>query len=334
MPGAGSLSSCSACVDYIRLHFLPASRKLQSVTVLLIGLSFLQATAAAQTNFGSIALGSSSNATVTLTIATAGTLSSISVVTQGVPALDFTNAGGGTCSTGTAYAAQATCTVIVTFSPAAAGTREGAVVLADSSGVMATGYLEGTGQAPQTAFLPGVVSTVAGGFDPSSYAVGTVNLAADAGGNVFVLNDYGEDSEGLYKETPAAGTYTQSTLLSDVGGYCIAIDGAGDFYACGGGGLNIVTLLGGAYTWTIAFISDETTAVAVDANGYVYYSDGFGAVYAPQGTIKLVDPAAWQSMERRTSMLLPTTLLTSQRCSRRHPQTGVTRKPQSSATWW
>jgi len=56
---------------------------------------------------------------VTVTIATAGTPSSIQVLTQGAANLDFTETTGGTCSTTTAYTAGQTCTVNVVFKPRA-----------------------------------------------------------------------------------------------------------------------------------------------------------------------------------------------------------------------
>src|SRR5208337_1653156 len=59
-------------------------------------------------NFGSINAGSSSSATaVTLNFAAAGTLGSITVLTQGAPGLDFTNAGAGSCAVGTSYSVGA-----------------------------------------------------------------------------------------------------------------------------------------------------------------------------------------------------------------------------------
>ena len=58
------------------------------------------ATAVAQTDFGPVNVGASAAMTVTLTIPSAVTLGGISVATQGVPGLDFTNAGSGTCAAG------------------------------------------------------------------------------------------------------------------------------------------------------------------------------------------------------------------------------------------
>jgi large repetitive protein len=77
---------------------------LSAVVVLLCGAAV---DASAQTSFGSVAVGSSASATVTVTIPAAATLTGISVVTQGAPNLDFTNAGGATCATATPYSPNA-----------------------------------------------------------------------------------------------------------------------------------------------------------------------------------------------------------------------------------
>ncbi len=71
-----------------------------SLLGLLVVIVSLPISAAAQANFGSVNLGSSSTTTVTVNLPNSVTLSSVSVVTKGVPNLDFTDAGGGTCNVG------------------------------------------------------------------------------------------------------------------------------------------------------------------------------------------------------------------------------------------
>ena len=89
-------------------------------------------------SFGPLAVGGSSAAPVTVTLATAGRLGSISVRTLGAEKLDFTNAGGGTCTVGTVYTAGATCTVSVAFAPKYAWAPSGAVVLFSGAGATGT----------------------------------------------------------------------------------------------------------------------------------------------------------------------------------------------------
>lgn len=201
-------------------------RRLRSFFVFLaaVSLPMTAATAAAQTNFGSVNVGGSGAALVTLTIPSAVTLGSIAVVMKGAENLDFNNAGGGTCAVGTAYASNATCTVIVTFKPELAGTRYGAVVLSDNSGnAIATVYLEGTGHGPQVAFAPGTESVVptVGLSNPSGVAV-------DGNGNLYVSDP---NNGRVLKETWSNGNYSQSTIFSGLN-YpgALAIDGGGNIY--------------------------------------------------------------------------------------------------------
>ena len=85
-------------------------------------------------NFNTVNVGTTSSAqTVTFTFINPVTLGStpVAVLTQGVAGLDFKNTNGGNCAAG-AYAANATCTVTVNFTPGAPGPRLGSVVLLDA----------------------------------------------------------------------------------------------------------------------------------------------------------------------------------------------------------
>ncbi len=140
-----------------RTASLSPMRRLFQLPVLLFALSLTIASLAAdaQTNFGSVAVGSSAASSVTVTIPSAVTLGSISVLTQGTAGLDFTNSGTGTCSSGTSYAAGQTCTVEVAFKPQYPGGRYGVVLLKDGSGnLIATSYLYGIGLGPADRIRP------------------------------------------------------------------------------------------------------------------------------------------------------------------------------------
>jgi hypothetical protein len=101
------------------------------------------------------------------------TLSQILVVTQGATGRDFTNAGGGSCKTGTTYAAGSSCTVNVNFAPRYAGLRMGAVELEDSVGLArATQFIQGVGNGPQVVFLPGAATFIDPIVTGSRYALG------------------------------------------------------------------------------------------------------------------------------------------------------------------
>jgi len=242
--------------------------------------------AAAQTNFGSVKLGGSAELTVTVPVSSVNLLSSIRVVTQGAPNLDFTAAVGGSCATGSAYAAS--CTVAVTFAPKFVGVRYGAVILEDASGVVGTAYLQGTGVGPQTIYLPGGQSTVAS-FTPS--ISWTSAVAVNGGGNLFIT-DYDRFSDGLarlYNEKLSAGSYSQSVVpVSAMSGpYGVAVDGAGYIYITDTDNFRVLKEMpwaGGYAESTVAsFVHIDGSApigVAVDGGGNVYISLG-----AADGTV-------------------------------------------------
>jgi len=242
--------------------------------LILAGLLLPTATPAQQStssyNFGSLAIGASATQSLTLTIPSSATLGGIAVSTQGVANLDFTN-GGGSCAVGTAYAASATCTVSVNFTPKLAGTRYGAVVLSDDSGnVIATDYLQGSGTGPQVNFLPGTESTVGSGFDE----VG--DLIVDGSGNLYITDI---NNSRVLKETWTGTGYTQSTFLSEPNVPSpTGVDGAGNLYMSSDS-LNQVqkwTWTGSGYVQTTigSGLYIPTSAVA-DGAGNVYIADAF-----------------------------------------------------------
>jgi len=161
-----------------------------------------------------------------------GTLGAISVVTQGLPNLDFTLAGGSTC-TGSVTAGT-TCTVNATFAPKLAGGRMGGVLITGESGnVIAKTLLYGAGIGPQIATLTNFQSESVPNLPgpsglPSPYQNFPFGpgLAVDGAGDVFVAGN------GLI-EYPAGGgaPITFSGL-----GYTtfVTVDGAGEVFITGG----------------------------------------------------------------------------------------------------
>jgi len=199
------------------------SRFLTMVLACVIGLAsngFAQGTA----------LGSSSSQMVTVTFTASGTLASINVLTLGAPNLDFQLASGGTCATGTAYAAAGSCTVNVTFAPKYPGLRMGAVVLRDASNkLLATAFVTGTGNGPLLAYNPGWQTTAGSSLNTP------VAAAVDGLGNLYVVDDV--TGSPVVVKVAAGGTQStvggcpNSTLactLTDP--VAVAVDGAGNVY--------------------------------------------------------------------------------------------------------
>jgi large repetitive protein len=239
----------------------------------LLGLAFISVPATAQTNLGSVNIGDSKTATVTVSIANSGTLASVDVVTQGVPDLDFANANVGSCATGTAYIANATCTVSVIFSPKSAATHYGAVVLADASGnVLGTSYLQGAGVGPEATFLPATPSAL-----PNSLGVPfNLAFAVDLSGNVYIA--YVGNTSVSKGTLQPNGSFDWTPIGSGFNNpYDVAVDGAGNVYVLEGpssGGSMAVykeTLSGGSYTQSmIAEGFPVTLTMTVDEVGNVY----------------------------------------------------------------
>jgi sugar lactone lactonase YvrE len=234
-------------------------------------------------NFGSVNVGSTSPAIPLLfTFDTGGTLGGRLVLTQGLAGLDFAEAGTGSCSEGTAYAAGDTCTIDVIFRPRFAGTRYGAAVLQSGAGnPIATGYLYGTGLGPQTIFLPGTRALLDSGL------ANPYGLAADAGGNIFFA-DSGPDSlynlGNVYEEKLSGGFYSRiliaSGLMKPTG---VAVDGSGIVYVAAGSALYLYkqTLFDGSYSQTVIETDlTDLTGIAVDRSGNLYLiSSALGDVH-------------------------------------------------------
>jgi sugar lactone lactonase YvrE len=220
-------------------------------------------------NFGGLNLRSASSVMSLLYAfsGASGTIGVPAVLTQGVPSLDFADAGTGTCTTNGSshvYFSGDTCAVDVTFTPQFPGIRYGAAVVVTNSGSRATGFASGVGLGAQATFAPGTQSTIGSGL------VIPFGIAVDASGNVFVADQVGT----LYKETLSGGVYTQSTLAtglsSDSG---VAVDGAGNLYvdSVSTGDVIKFTLANGTYTQSTAVSAlGNLNGVAVDRVGNLF----------------------------------------------------------------
>ncbi len=178
-------------------------------------------------NFGPVNIGTTSTAIpLNFTFNTNATVGSTSVLTQGATGLDFANAASGSCTANLTISAGGSCTVNVTFAPRMSGTRNGSVVIEDGSGnVIATGYVQGEGMGPQVTFQPGTESTVASSTTGVSYGA----IAVDGGGSVYIADMI---NNVIWKETPSAGGYLQSTVQSSalLTSRGVAVDGSGNVY--------------------------------------------------------------------------------------------------------
>jgi sugar lactone lactonase YvrE len=209
-------------------------------------------------NLGTVNVGSNTSVTLTFRTNDTSTLS-FNVLTNGATGQDYTVGSAHSCFT--SYSVQY-CTVNVVFTPQYSGTRNGAVIVKDSTGaVIFTANLTGTGTAAQIVFLPGTQSAA---LNSTSLAYPD-DVAIDSKGNIFVADE---------------STHLCELPIGSFGNaYSVAIDGAGNLYVADGGsaatkGIYKLTLENGSYAQSeIASGFSDPTGVAVDASGNVYVAD-------------------------------------------------------------
>jgi hypothetical protein len=162
--------------------------------------------------------------TVTFNVPADTTIGSISIVTTGIPDLDFRAKSDDSSSTlckGQKYPSATSCTVDVTFAPLAPGLRKGAVELLTSKGALiASTYVYGKGVSPQLAFDPAATVLI-----PNNFPLGGFVSAIDAAGNIYVTAREDSSLEKMlvadsYKKIEASNP----KLLP------AAIDGAGNYF--------------------------------------------------------------------------------------------------------
>lgn len=151
------------------------------------------------------------------------TPASFAIVEAGMTKPDFAITGG-TCTTGTAYAAQSGCVENVTFTPSAVGSISAKLLMLDAkSNVLASIALHGTGMGANVQTSPALQSSIGASLKTPS------QVATDAAGNVYIA-DPGQGKVLVY----AAGSSTSSTAVSIGTGLKspsgIAVDGAGDVF--------------------------------------------------------------------------------------------------------
>jgi hypothetical protein len=233
---------------------------------------------AANQNFGSVAIGSTSAAqSFSFSVAAGTTVGSIGVLTTGVPNLDFANATGTTC-TATTYASAASCTVSVTLNPKYAGQRRGAVVFFSGAGnegtVLGSVLIYGTGTGPQAVLGPGTATVINPTVEGESL-LSSFGAATDAAGNLFVS----DGSEKLVWEIPADGGAAIQVApgFSFIEPYSLAFDGAGDVFVADNSRIVEIPVGGGTPLIIAPTINGYpflgAHSVAVDALGDLFVAD-------------------------------------------------------------
>jgi trimeric autotransporter adhesin len=210
-------------------------------------------------NFAGIAVDSTASANASVRVNTALTVGSYAVPAS---SKDFTSAAptgtlAGTatpCIAGTALAANTICTVALQFSPLVAGEQGAPLEFIDATNNIYTLPLQGLGNAPAAAVLPGIINPIAG-----------TGIAGNAGDNApaisALLNSptgVAFDSQGNYFFTDSANNEVREISAA---GIITTIAGTGATGSSGDGGAATSATL------------NNPTGIAVDGAGNIYIAD-------------------------------------------------------------
>jgi sugar lactone lactonase YvrE len=148
----------------------------------------------------------------------ATTIASITAVQGTAPATEFTVTPG-SCAPG-AFAAQATCSFSVSFTPSAVGLRKGAILITDNNGNSTSTLVSGIGTGSSIAVDPGTPQTIGATFNTPA------GIAIDHAGDVFVA----DPGAGTVMEYPAGGG-TGISIGSNLNTpISVALDASEDLY--------------------------------------------------------------------------------------------------------
>jgi Bacterial Ig-like domain (group 3) len=140
---------------------------------------------------------------------------------------DFQLVSGGTCAEEQSYAAGASCTLLVRFTPQGAGPRLGKLTVSNTAMAQPFAFgVGGNGYAPIVSFTPAIITTVAGTY-PSSVGLlsGARSLAVDGSDSLYVA----DSGNKVIRYLDSGGTFkTLTTTATAPTG--IAVDNFGEVY--------------------------------------------------------------------------------------------------------
>lgn len=196
------------------------------------------------------------------------TPASFSIVEDGVQNPDFTISGG-TCTTGTAYAANQSCLQNVSFTPHSVGSISARLLMLDAkSNILASMVLHGSGQGANILATPSMQATIAGSLKTPG------QIAVDAAGNLYVA-DAGQGKVLMYAAGSSNSVSIGTGLTAPTG---VAVDGAGDVFIADSGAVYEVPfgpkgLNSAAQTALVSSLGTTGLQLAADGSGHLYIAD-------------------------------------------------------------
>jgi sugar lactone lactonase YvrE len=232
-------------------------------------------------SLGSVNLGQTTTKQLTFSTVPGGAdISSVTVVTEGLPNKDFTLVSDSGCIGVLPYPDQ--CTVTIAFTPEQIGIRLGALVITDSAGAVVNLInLSGIGVGPQFVFQPATATVLntATGLSPANFTASS--SVQDPNGNIF----FTDVSNNRILEKSPANVYSvaySGSPLALTNTSSLVIDGTGNLYISSGA--NVYVLAPGATTLTVLATPSVTlaqpTGLVVDTAGDLYIADsGANKIY-------------------------------------------------------
>ena len=295
IPASGQVS-----IDWARgIMYVPNNQSGQQIYAVTFNSAML----------GTIAAGSSSSTAASILFGFNGSATPGSIVIEeaGAKTPDFTIASGGTCKTGTAYAANSSCTVNVTLNPHAAGSVSAKLLMLDGSGnVLASMPLSGIGSGPAIQLSPGAQSTIGGGLKTPS------QVAVDAAGNTYIA-DSGFSAVQMYAKGSSTAVSVGTGLTAPTG---VAVDGAGDVFIADGGSGTVVAVPNGpnglitAGQVTLKSGLGTNLKLAADTGDDLFISDPSNGRVVKLSNVGVTVPAFGQTETDITGFTAPSAVAT------------------------
>jgi len=161
----------------------------------------------------------------------------------------------GSCTAGSTYSANNSCTVNVTYTPSAVGQQRGAINLTTTTGAsLSSALLSGIGLGAAETNDPGTVTAIGAGF------VAPASIAVDSSGNVYVA-DPGQNAVLRYTGGTGAPTSIGTGLSKPTS---VRLDNAGNVYIGDGGNGRIVEVPN--YNGTITNAGQTVLITGLGAN--------------------------------------------------------------------